>query len=302
MLTATLQNAGARDVEASEANISVREYIYFLPYPLPPGTEIPYSIHLPDKDPLGLGTSTFEPTTTLVLTSPLKTFLDIRIYKPFTIDATLASPNRGDSSHLEWAFSGTSTSVPISLPHSGAEHGKSQKRLEDETWKNLTHSAWTHWVDSRGGEPPVDEGDMYSITPDLTLEVGHAFHPELKAVKTHEEMWRDIPVLSTNAGGSKICVVLRCQADAAGVRGVVVRLGQYVQGLLVHGDKTTVERWEWHAGSTGEEEKSGWKRSVRVGDECLPCSVAMRTEVCAVGGMVKFHDFEWRVEEVWEWV
>jgi hypothetical protein len=78
MLTATLSPVPR---EAGAANVSVREYIYFLPYPLPPGTKIPYSIHLPHKNPLGLPSCQFEPTKTLVLTSPMRTFLDVRVYK-----------------------------------------------------------------------------------------------------------------------------------------------------------------------------------------------------------------------------
>jgi hypothetical protein len=142
---------------------------------------------------------------------------------------------------------------------------------------------------------------MYPISEARVLEVGHAFHADFGAEKTHEEMWRDVPVQSTSAGGGKICSVLRVQDDAARVRGVVVRLGQYCQGLLVQGGNVTVERWEWAAGSTGDSEADGWNRTVRVGDGFLPCGVLFRTEVLAVGGVVKFQDFEWRVEECWEW-
>ncbi|KAL1799829.1 hypothetical protein ACET3X_000171 [Alternaria dauci] len=134
--------------DPSSANISKREYIYFLPYPLPPNTEIPYSIHLPDKNPLNLPSHQFEPTSTVVLTSPNRTFVDIRIYKSFK--STEPNPNQGHAQKLDWAFAGTSSSVPITLPPSGPHHGKSQKRLEAETWENVTHSTWTHWVDSRG--------------------------------------------------------------------------------------------------------------------------------------------------------
>ncbi|KNG46940.1 hypothetical protein DDE82_006359 [Stemphylium lycopersici] len=318
----------AQDISGAASNISKREYIYFLPYPLPPGTEIPYSIHLPEKNPLNLPSHQFEPTSTLVLTSPLKTFVDVRMYKAFdTLTASIiddrtndddgdnknnsnntAATNRGSTQPLEWAFAGTSTSVPTTPLPSTTE----------QEWKNVTHSTWTHWVDSRFsvGDPniPVDEGDMYPISRDLTLEVGHAWHPALKAEKTHEEMWRDEDVLSTRLGSddttttttgkakSKICVVLRCQADVAGVRGVVVRVGQYVQGVLMRGDKTTAERWEWRAENEGRGEVEKWQRTVRVGDEFLPCAVAFRTAVLAVGGKVRFHEFEWVVEEVWEWL
>jgi hypothetical protein len=54
-------------------------------------------------------------------------------------------------------------------------------------------------------------------------------------------------------------------------------------------------------GNSGSTEAENWKRSVRVGDLFLPCAVTFRPEVLAVGGMVKFHDYKWNVEEVWGW-
>ncbi|KAL6711184.1 hypothetical protein ACN47E_005715 [Coniothyrium glycines] len=271
----------------AEPNISIREYIYFLPYPLPPGTPVPYSTGLPSHNPLNLPPHQFEPTSTLVLTTPLKTFLDIRLYKLPSPSFAPSLPNTGDSSRLEWGFAGTSSSAPI------AKAG----------WEGVTHSTWVHWVDSRfpvgSPEMPADEGDMYPISPELSLEHGHAYHPSLAAVKSHEEMWRDVAVESTNQGGLKVCAVLRVESEKEGVRGVVVRVGQFVQGLLMHGERVTVERWE----CDGEEgmEGRGWKRTARIGDGFLPCAVLFRTVVLAVGGMVKYHDFEWVVEEAWEW-
>lgn len=274
----------------TEANISIREYIYFLPYPLPPGTPVPYSHNLPHKNPVNLPSHQFEPTCTLVLTSPAATFVDVRLFKPLYPGDVGLLPNRGESHRLEWAFAGRSTSAPIEIPD----------------WENVSHSTWTHWLDSRypvgmgKAQPPVDEGDMYPINPELTLEHGHAFHPSFNAVKSHEEMWRDVPLTSTNDRGTRIAIVMRVQADTHGVRGVVVRVGQYVQGVLMQGEKCTVERWEFDDSGEGVEAMR-WKRIARTGDGFLPCAVAFRPEIVAVGGVVKYGDFEWRVEEAWEW-
>lgn len=282
MRTATHGNAPT-SVEGTP-NISVRVYIYFLPYPLPPDTPVPYSIHLPDKNPLNLPSHQFEPTSTLVLASPKRTFVDIRLYKPFRKDSPSALPNQGEPHRLEWAFAGHSTSIP--LP-------------DRDDYEDLSHSTWTHWVDSRfpvaSTDIPVDEGDMYPITTDLTLEHGHAFHPALNAVKSHEEMWRDVDAISTSSG-SKVCIVLRVHDDAAGVRGVVIRVGQFCQGIVIKGQEVTVERWEWKDG-----EDKGWKRTARVGDLWVPCKAACREEVMAVGGKVRYGEYEWMVEEVWGW-
>ncbi|KAF2633874.1 hypothetical protein BU25DRAFT_465096 [Macroventuria anomochaeta] len=275
------------------ANISIREYIYFLPYPLPKGTPVPYTPGLPDTNPLNLPPHPFEPTSTLVLTSPRKTFVDLRYRKPVATNES-PLPNHGERERLEWGFAGTSSS-------SLAEGGRHEKYGE------FGHSTWTHWLDSRypveHPNIPVDEGDMYALSPSLFLEHGHAFHPHLDRVAGHEELWRSVGALSTNADGSKVCVVLRYHDVEEGIRGVVIRTGQFCQGILMHGLVATTERWEFDVegkeeGGVGEET---WKRTARTGDLFLPCSVTFRPEVVQLGGRVRYGGFEWVVEEAWEW-
>jgi hypothetical protein len=146
---------------------------------------------------------------------------------------------------------------------------------------------------------------MYALSPLLTLEHGFAFHPHLGRVAGHEELWRDVDARSTSSAETNICVVLRCQDDAVGVRGVVVRVGQFVQGILMEGGEVTCERWEFQFGDDGKdkgaEEEVQWKRTARTGDSFLPCAVAFRPQVLSLGGRAMYAGFEWLVEEVWEW-
>ncbi|OAL49742.1 hypothetical protein IQ07DRAFT_511672 [Pyrenochaeta sp. DS3sAY3a] len=288
-------------MDPSTANISVREYIYFLPYPLPPGTPVPYSTGLPERNPLGLPPQQFEPTSTLVLTTPLRTFVDVRVFKPLSRDDPAALPNHGQPDRLDWAFAGFSTSKCVVSP----EHASREHR------EDVTHSTWNHWVDSRypacSPDIPVDEGDMYPISRGLTLEHGHAFHPSLRTHKSHEEMWRDVPVISTPATGLKFCIVLRVEDDAQKLRGMIVRIGQFCQGISMNGGACTVERWQWTAEAEEKEANGvpdknlGWKRTIRIGNHFLPCAATFRPELLSVGGRVKYHTADWKVEECWQW-
>ena len=162
-----------------------------------------------------------------------------------------------------------------------------------------------HWLDSRvavGNAIPVDEGDMYDLGEGMFLEHGSAFHPHLGRVAGHEELWRDVDPLSTNAGKSNVCIVLRCQDDGRGVRGVVVRVGQFCQGVLQIGTDVTTERWEFDFHDDADAEERGvWKRTARTGNLFLPCAVTFKPEVMQLGGRVQHGDFEWVVEECWEW-
>jgi hypothetical protein len=149
---------------------------------------------------------------------------------------------------------------------------------------------------------------MFTLPEDRALEHGHA--PDAFGVqRSHEEMWRDDAICATNAAGTKVCAVLRCVDEEAGVRGVVVRVGQWVQGLLWGPEGLTCERWEFEfededgKGIAGEkEETEAWKRTARIGEGFLPCAVLMRTSVLALGGTVQYGSVQWRVEELWEWV
>jgi hypothetical protein len=88
------------------------------------------------------------------------------------------------------------------------------------------------------------------------------------------------------------------------VRGVVVRLGKWCQGVIKIGDGgTTCERWEWEgAGKGGNgEEADQWKRVARIGELMVPCGVAFRHTDLEVGGKIRCGNHDWVAEEVWEW-
>ncbi|KAJ4330211.1 hypothetical protein N0V87_010193 [Didymella glomerata] len=277
------------------ANISAREYIYFLPYPIPKETPVPYTPGLSTTNPLNLPPTPFEPTSTLVLTSPGKTFVDLRYLKPVKLGES-ALPNAGETKRLEWGFAGTSKSEAMAEAH--------------PKFEAYGHWVWTHWLDSRaavGQEIARDEGDMYDLGEGLFLEHGHAFHPHLGRVAGHEELWRDVPVLSTGASAEngeerKVCVLLRCEDREQGIRGVVIRVGRYCQGILQFGEVTTTERWEFDVEDKDDvQEEKKWKRTARTGDAFLPCAVTFRTEVVQLGGRVRHGGIEWVTEEVWAW-
>ncbi|KAJ4382378.1 hypothetical protein N0V86_002713 [Didymella sp. IMI 355093] len=283
------------------ANISIREYIYFLPHPLPPKTPIPYTPGLPSINPLELSSTPLEPTSTLVLTTPRKAFVDLRYLKP-TSPSESALPNHGEAHRLDWGFAGVSHSTPAKPAH--------------DTDTAFNHASWTHWLDSRVpiNEPiPPDHGDMYDLGEGLFLEHGHAWHPHLGRVAGHEELWRDVePQATHNEEGGKVCVLLRCHDEGERVRGVVVRVGRFCQGILQRGAECTTERWEFDAGRVPDEESTvdglecvrqdnGWKRTARTGDAFVPCTATFRTEIVQLGGRVRYGGLEWVVEEAWVW-
>jgi hypothetical protein len=273
------------------ASISIRDYIYYLPFPFPPGSPIPYSTGLPDRNPLGLDPQVTEPTSTLVLTSPRGTFVDLRILLPLDPKTTepLLPNTGGPLSRLDWAFGGESTSFEYGLAGPGAP----------------THSMWKHWVDSKvavGGDMEVDEGDMYALPDGRTLEHGSSFNSAIGRMHSYEEMWSEIPIESCYPSDKKMAVVLRTENVAAGIRGLVVRLGQYCQGILMKGNEVSVERWEFVDHVDGDESvvDGEWTRTIKLGDMFLPCASTFKHEELNVDMVVKFTDYNWVVEELVE--
>lgn len=290
----------AAAADPHNASISIRSYIYFLPYPMPPDTPIPYTPGLPSRNPLNYPPTPFEPTHTLVLTSSSKSFVDIRILRPLTPHEPELPNNGGPRARLDWAFAGTASSVPVSLdPAAGAQRGYAGP---------VMRATWTHWLDSRHpvGTPPervpLDTGLMFPLSAEQTLEHGSAPNPLTGAMQSYEELWTDLPILPCFPATSKVCVVLRLDCPEHAVRGLVIRLGSYCQGIAMKDGYATVERWEFK-----DEDDNGtvvggeWERTVRIGDQFVPCAAAMKPEVLTIGGLVKYVDYEWVVEEIAEW-
>ncbi|KAK4041636.1 hypothetical protein C8A01DRAFT_34361 [Parachaetomium inaequale] len=227
-----------------------------------------------------------EPTSTIVLTTPNRRFVDLRILKPASWDD--ASDITVPLSRLDWAIAGTSSSSVI-------------PSNRDDAGQVIKHGRWAHWIDSRIADCDhvVDEGDMVDDPSDasLTLETGRMLNPATGVETDYEEVWRSepiemVPVPGDGAGGVT-CLTLQMDSSSEKVkRGLVVRLGQYCQAFARDGDSITLERLKWDA------EQQRWATQVRIGDQELPTEIAtylahetMLDDEVRVGGVV------WKVVE-----
>jgi hypothetical protein len=276
---------------AAPPNISTRAFIQWLPDP------------------------PSEPTSTEVLTSREKFFVDIRILK--------------DSNEIDWAFAGRSESH-----HNGPT--------------GTTSTRWHHTVDSRflaHPESVIDQAEMLPEDPEtgIALEKGSMVNPATGVETAYVEGWRETEVRhvpeherdvleafgrdlerrgvrfvecdperedvvrrdgnslleegSLSARGVLTCCVLQHEDAARRSRGMVVRVGQFCQGVLRIGDEFAAERWEWTP-------QAGWKRVFATGGLNMPCDVICYLAVrkLRVGSEVVYGPGEiWRCVEEEQW-
>lgn len=209
---------------------------------------------------------------------------------------------------LDWAFSGVSSSTPIPdpYPHGITENPDTAARHKEHhrSWHGaVTHASWTHWLDSRHPvstapeDVPSDEGTMFPLSTTQTLEFGQGINPATGEMWSYEELWTDGAILAAPTKDEPdppiYSIVLRLDNPEHDVRGVVLRLGRYCQGILMKDRYVTVERWEWEEGE--------WKRTVRIGDQFLPCATAFEPGLLSEGGRVRYWDYEWVCEEKVAW-
>jgi hypothetical protein len=209
-----------------------------------------------------------EPTSTQVLTSSQRRFVDIRVLADKCVNPT----------HVEWAFAGRSTSKVVD--------GK-------------TLSQWHHWIDSKTTKPEdvVDKGEMLpEDASGLALEKGEMVNPATGRLTEYVEGWRDGEIgvvpspgdevvrrfyeelrgrgvrvggvrdLRTTDDSSRLSVVLQHEDEARRSRGLVIRLGHLCQGVMRVGEDFAHERWEWCQGD-------GWRQTFVSGKLSMPCDV-----------------------------
>lgn len=167
-----------------------------------------------------------------------------------------------------------------------------------------SHSVWEHWIDSRTDEPPIDEGDTWPQPDGDVLELGTQVDPVTGVKRKYEELWGDVPVQAFEGDNEeRVSLVLKVDDREHNARGLVVRVGQYCQGILQVGDQLLLERWEWNnlADEAEPGHQGSWRCKVRMGDGSLPCNQVLNVKGYLHGAIIRSAGLEWRVIEDYRW-
>lgn len=107
------------------------------------------------------------------------------------------------------------------------------------------HTVWSHWVDSKTLEEVKDEGYMYPQPDGTTLEKGAMAHPETGLITKYEEVWQDLEPQPIGQCEDSVSYVLKLDEPTSEVKGVLIRIGEYIEGVLREKDSVSAIRWEW---------------------------------------------------------
>ncbi|RDW66499.1 hypothetical protein BP6252_10134 [Coleophoma cylindrospora] len=189
--------------------------------------------------------------STLVLTSAGKHYVDVRVF-------LTTSPH--ESQKLEWGFAGTSQSAP-------PQFDKDNKLVKPG------HSKWNHWVDNKTVEEVQDEGYMYPIEGSNEVrETGSMAHPDTGKITPYEEIWIDLELVKVGEKGKYASWVMKHEDSYSKTRGMLCRIGEWVQGVLRIGDEISVVRYKW------DTENSQWQLKLSMGRFDMPRDVVLETD------------------------
>lgn len=222
----------------------------------------------------------------MVLTSPRSFYVDVRFLKrPISRpDGGVKQLHRSELTGLQWAFAGTSES-------SLDDHGR-------------RFSTWHHWIDSNSDDPVVDRGEMITQENGNVLEKGTMVDPNTGQEDYYEELWEEVPTEKLTSGNNeRVCTVLRTGDQEKLGMGMIIRLGDYCQGILKSQGRVTVQRWKWDL-IQKDRGYGDWRNILTIGTESenLPCQDLLDLETPPnEGEEIKGADITWTVVEVSTW-
>jgi hypothetical protein len=144
----------------------------------------------------------------------------------------------------------------------------------------------------------MDEGDMYPKDDgsNEVLEKGAMVKPATGKITKYEECWVDLePVMLPGEGDHQSWVMItKKTTPEASVKGMMIRIGGYVQAVLRDGEKVGVRKWKWEAGE--------WKETVIIGELDSPLAGGkMRREMEVGEEFVSPGGRMWRCVESFRW-
>lgn len=268
-----------------------------------------------------------DPTSSMVLTSHKGYFVDVRVRKAATADEPVLPNEGGPFERLLWASAGQK--IMTDKMEEGSRHGE----RKCANWlQGLSFSSDY----MKAGDPLIPQDLDDWVVGQAVIE-----DPVTGERIEYDELSVDMPIQPNGCDGLRKSVVLMLQDDEHAVRGMVVRVGDWCQGLVQMGQDVSVERWRWVGRKTREppsrdehgdqcititgrdifapntfdsyrtahhDNPGEWERQVRIGSRLVPCGLTFLESVARnsldgveEGSIVQAGDMSWMVVENYVW-
>lgn len=145
-----------------------------------------------------------------------------------------------------------------------------------------------------------DEGDMYPQPNGEVMEYGIMVNPASGKEEKYTECWVDLDIESLDGESRKRGWVLKTESGEEGkggkTKGMVARIGGYIQGVVRRGDDVSVERWKWSV------EAKKWEVVVQIGElDVSEEAFEVRKEIQKGDVLKSGGGLVWECTEAFEW-
>ncbi|KAI1772021.1 hypothetical protein F4818DRAFT_454215 [Hypoxylon cercidicola] len=216
-----------------------------------------------------------EDSSTIVLTAPSGKYVDIRFSTLPRSQAALAVKTQCDKI---WGYATAGLSTVAILPGKGG----------CPAYDCMVHATWEHPIDSSGSFD-TDGADLLLLADGARMEVG------CMVIRGKMQMFKEYWVTPTGRSVDRPCAVVELKGGEEGAKGMAIRIGDFCQGILQHGDEFWFERWEIQEG------ESKWTRDERSNTPTtemgiLPCWW-MTEKARTFGETIMIDGRQWHVTE-----
>jgi len=125
------------------------------------------------------------------------------------------------------------------------------------------------------------------------LEKGAMVNPSTEKLTEYEELWQDLHPVRVGDEKEFVSWVLKTENSNRNIRGMAIRIGEWIEGVLRIDDQISVVRWQW---STGK----GWERLLAIGQLQLNQDVFSEKEIF-LGQVFAGDGLTWDCIESFRW-
>ena len=136
---------------------------------------------------------------------------------------------------------------------------------------------------------------MYPIPgSNEVLEKGRMANPATGKLTDYEEVWIDLDIVKVGTKEKFVSWVLTVEGSDPLLRGMAMRIGEWIQAILRVGDIVSISRWKWKNGT-------GFERILTLGQLELSADVFGERDLTVGQTFTVGDGMQWKCTESHNW-